>query len=206
MTHMFSRRLFLVAPGLMALATPALAQSPGAQTPPADVVERFHTTLLEVMRNAQNLGARGRYDRLTPVMSQAFDLAAMTRIATGSNWSSLPPDQQAALSQAFTRWSIATYAARFDGYSGETFTTLGTQSLPNGDVLVRTRLNRTDGDPVVLSYLLRGNPPRIVDVYLTGTISELASRRSEFSALIRDGGVPRVMQELETRTARLLAA
>jgi phospholipid transport system substrate-binding protein len=201
MTHMFSRRLLLVAPGLLALATPALAQ-----TAPADVVDRFHAALLEVMRNAQNLGPRGRYDRLMPVMSQAFDLAAMTRIASGSNWASLPPDQQAALSQAFTRWSIATYAARFDGYSGETFTTLGTQTLPNGDALVRTRLNRTDGDPVVLSYLLRGNPPRIVDVYLTGTISELASRRSEFSALIRDGGVPRVMQELETRTARLLAA
>lgn len=201
MTVMLSRRLLLVAPGLMALATPALAQ-----TSPTDVVERFHTALLEVMRNAQHLGPRGRYDRLTPVMSQAFDLGAMTRIATGANWAGLPPDQQQALSQAFTRWSIATYAARFDGYSGETFTTLGTQTLANGDTLVRTRLNRTDGEPVVLSYLLRGNPPRIVDVYLTGTISELASRRSEFSALIRDGGVPRVMQELETRTARLLAA
>lgn len=202
MSSMHSRRLFLAASGLMALATPAFAQ-----TAPADVVDRFHTALIEVMRNARNLGPRGRYDRLTPVMSQAFDLGAMTRIATGSNWASLPPDQQQALSQAFTRWSIATYAARFDGYSGETFTTLGTQALPNGDTLVRTRLNRTDGDPVVLSYLLRGNnPPRIVDVYLTGTISELASRRSEFSALIRDGGVPRVMQELETRTARLLAA
>ncbi len=200
MSRMLSRRLLLVAPGLMALATPALAQ-----TAPADVVERFHTALLEVMRNAHNLGPRGRYDRLTPVMSQAFDLAAMTRIAAGSNWTTLPPDQQTALSDAFTRWSIATYASRFDGYSGETFTTLGTQTLPNGDALVRTRLNRTDGDPVVLSYLLRGNPPRIVDVYLTGTISELASRRSEFSALIREGGVPRVMQELETRTARLLA-
>lgn len=206
MSIMQSRRLFLLAPGLLALATPALAQSSGAQAAPADVVERFHTALLGIMRDAQRLGARGRYERLMPVMSQAFDLAAMTRIATGSNWTSLPPDQQTALSEAFTRWSIATYASRFDGYSGETFTTIGTQSLANGDTLVRTRLNRTDGEPVVLSYLLRGTPPRIVDVYLTGTISELASRRSEFSALIREGGVPRVMHELETRTARLLAA
>lgn len=201
MTLMHSRRLFLGAAGLMALAPTAFAQ-----TAPAEVVERFHAALIEVMRNARNLGPRGRYDRLVPVMSQAFDLSAMTRIATGSNWAGLPPDQQQALSQAFTRWSIATYAARFDGYSGETFTTLGTQTLANGDTLVRTRLNRTDGEPVILSYLLRGTTPRIVDVYLTGTISELASRRSEFAALIRDGGVPRVMQELETRTARLLAA
>lgn len=201
MCGMQSRRFFLVAPALLALARPAFAQAA-----PAEVVERFHEALIGVMRDAQRLGARGRYDRLAPIMNQAFDLAAMTRIAAGSNWTNLPPDQQAALSQAFTRWSIATYASRFDGYSGETFTTLGTQTLPNGDTLVRTRLNRTDGDPVVLSYLLRGNPPRIVDIYLTGTISELASRRSEFAALIREGGMPRVMQELETRTARLLAA
>lgn len=201
MCGMHSRRFLLVAPALLALARPAFAQAV-----PAEVVERFHDALIGIMRDARRLGARGRYERLTPIMNQAFDLAAMTRIAAGSNWASLPPDQQAALSQAFTRWSIATYASRFDGYSGETFTTLGTQTLPNGDTLVRTRLNRPDGDPVVLSYLLRGNPPRIVDIYLTGTISELASRRSEFAALIREGGMPRVMQELETRTARLLAA
>lgn len=201
MSAMQSRRFLLVAPALLALARPALAQAA-----PAQVVERFHLALLDIMRDARRLGARGRYERLSPVMNQAFDLTAMTRIAAGSNWANLPPDQQRALSEAFTRWSIATYASRFDGYSGETFNTLGTQTLPNGDALVRTRLNRTDGDPVVLSYLLRGNPPRIVDVYLTGTISELASRRSEFAALIREGGVPRVMHELETRTARLLAA
>ena len=66
-------------------------------------------------------------------------------------------------------------------------------------------MNRTGGqEPVVLSYLLRGNPPRIVDIYLTGTISELASRRAEFTALIREGGAQRVIQELQGRAARLL--
>ncbi|WP_424813393.1 ABC transporter substrate-binding protein [Roseococcus sp. YIM B11640] len=197
---MHTRRFLLLAPGLLAFATPALAQGG-----PVQVVENFHNALLGIMRNASQLGPRGRYERLAPIMAQSFDLAAMTRIATGSNWTALPPAEQAALADAFTRWSIATYAARFDGYSGETFQTIGTQTLANGDTLVRTRLNRTDGEPVILSYLLRGAQPRIVDVYLTGTISELASRRSEFAALIREGGVPRVMQELESRTARLLA-
>jgi phospholipid transport system substrate-binding protein len=74
-------------------------------------------------------------------------------------------------------------------------------------VLVRTVLNRPGNEPVVLSYLVRamGGMPRIVDVYLTGTISELASRRSEFNALMRDGGAARVTQELQRRSAALLA-
>ena len=195
---MINRRILLLTPALLAL--PALAQSAASE-----VVERFHAALIGVMRDAQRLAVRGRYDRLAPIMSQSFDLAAMTRIAVGPPWTGLPPAEQAALTEAFTLWSIATYAARFDGFSGESFTTTGTQTQPNGDALVRTTLNRSGGqEPVLLSYLLRGNPPRIVDVYLTGTISELASRRAEFTALIREGGVDRVIRELQARIVRLM--
>ncbi|MEI6161541.1 MAG: ABC transporter substrate-binding protein [Roseococcus sp.] len=194
---MISRRILLLSPLL-----PMPAQAQGA---PSDVIERFHAALIAVMRDAQRLGVRGRYDRLAPIMAQSFDLAAMTRIAVGPPWTGFSSADQAALTEAFTRWSIATYASRFDGFSGESFTTTGTQTQANGDAVVRTTLNRTGGqEPVVLSYLLRGNPPRIVDIYLTGTISEMASRRAEFTALIREGGAQRVIQELQGRVARLL--
>ncbi len=194
---MIPRRILFLAP---MLPLPAFAQSAAAEA-----VERFHAALIDVMRDARRLGVRGRYDRLAPVMAQAFDLAAMTRIAVGPPWTGFSPTDQAALTEAFTRWSIATYAARFDGFSGESFTTTGTQVQPNGDALIRTTLNRTGGqEAVVLSYLLRGNPPRIVDIYLTGTISELASRRAEFTTLIREGGAERVTRELQARTTRLL--
>ncbi len=187
-----TRRSLLALP---LLATPALAQT--------QPIETFHAALLDIMRNAQRLGARGRFDRLAPVMGQVFDLPAMTRIAVGPPWTGFTPADQAALIEAFSRWSIATYAARFDGFAGETFVTQGVQPLPNGDQLVRTMLNRTGGQEAVqLSYLLRNG--RVVDVYLTGTISELASRRGEFAGLIREGGAARVIQELQTRTTRLL--
>ena len=188
-------------------ALPALALSLAAGTAraqnPAAVVEGFHNALLEIMRNAPRLGVRGRYDRLAPVMSQVFDLVTMTRIAIGPPWTGFTATDQAALSEAFSRWSIATYAARFDGFSGESFSTQGVQATTNGDQLVRTTLNRTGGqEPVVLSYLLRNG--RVVDVYLTGTISELASRRSEFAGLIREGGAPRLLAELQRRITALL--
>lgn len=188
---------------LAALLAPGLAR---AQSP-AEAIEAFHATLLEVMREARALGVRGRYDRLAPVMARVFDLPAMARIAVGPPWTGFSPAEQRALTEAFIRWSVATFANRFDGFSGERFETLGTQTLPNGDTLVRTRLVRTGGqEPVALSYLMRGNPPRVVDVYLTGTISELAARRAEFATLIREGGAARVTAELQSRTERLLGA
>lgn len=185
---------------------PALAPPAFAQSTPAAVVEAFHARLLEVMRNAASLGTRGREQRLRPAMEAAFNLPAMTRIAIGPAWPGLPAAEQQALVRAFSEWSIANYAKQFDGYGGESFSTLGESTLASGDRLVRTQLNRPDDTPVALSYLLRSGEGgwRIVDLYLAGTISELASRRAEFTALLREGGAARLLVDLRARTAALL--
>lgn len=201
MPHPPRRRLL----GLAAAAclAPRLAL---AQASPAQVVESFHATLIELMRNARQLGIRGRYERLQPAMAAAFDLPAMTRIAVGPAWSRMAPEQQSALAQAFSEWSVATYANRFNGFSGESFTTAGESTLQNGDRLVRTTLNRVNDSPVQLNYLMRNGAAgwRVVDVYLTGTISELASRRSEFATLLQQGGAERLLADLRRQTQELL--
>ena len=195
---------------VLALATllPARPAALGAQEGPGPtaVVEDFHDALLGVMREARALGVRGRYDRLRPAMARAYDLPAMARISVGPPWAQLSPAQRDALVTAFSDWSVATYANRFSGYSGETFRTLGEAAAPGGnDRLVRTQLNRTDGAaPVALTYLMRRGEAgwRIVDVYLTGTISEIASRRAEFTGLVREeGGADRLIAELRRRAA-----
>jgi phospholipid transport system substrate-binding protein len=188
---------------LLAALAPAVAH---AQAAPAAVIEGFNATLLDIMKNAQRLGIRGREQRLRGVMQQAFNLDAMTRISIGPAWTQIPPADQQALTQAFSDWSIATFAHRFDGYAGESFLTTGENTLQNGDRLVRTQLVRPREEPVALNYLMRdfGGAWRVVDVYLSGTVSELASRRAEFTTLLRDGGAPRLEAELRRRTAALL--
>ncbi|MBL6457505.1 ABC transporter substrate-binding protein [Belnapia sp. T6] len=183
-------------------ALPALLLLPALARAQAAPIERLHAALLDVMRNAGALGVRGREQRLRPVMEQVFNLPAMTRIAVGPAWTGFSPAEQEALVTAFSDWSIATYANRFDGYGGERFETLGESARPNGDQLVNTRIVRPNDAPVAINYLLREG--RIVDLYLTGTISELASRRAEFATILRDGGAARLVEELRRRTAGLL--
>ena len=198
---MTPRRPLFLATLLLGLPAPALAQAASTA-----VVEGFHARLLEVMRNAAALGVRGREQRLRPTMEAAFNLPAMTRIAIGPAWAGLSPAEQQALVRAFTDWSIANYAKQFNGFGGESFATLGENTLASGDRMVRTQLNRQDDTPVALNYLLRGSEGnwRIVDIYLAGTISELASRRAEFTALLREGTTERLLADLRTRTAALL--
>ena len=203
---MTSRRALLAALSLptLSLARRARAQAGGS---PAAAVERFHAALLDVMQNAQRLGPRGREARLRPVMEAVFNLPAMARIAVGPAWTQMSPAEQQALVVAFSDWAIANYAARFDDYGGQSFQINGESTLPNGDRLVRTQINRVRQEPVQVNYLLRdsgGGNWRVVDLYLAATISELASRRSEFTAILREGGPARLIAELRSRTARLL--
>jgi len=196
-----NRRTLLGATAALALALPARAQSA-----PAASIEALHAALLDIMKNADRLGVKGREQRIRPVLLRTFNLLAMARIACGRPWTDFTPAQQEAVAKAFSDWSIATYANRFDGFGGESFATDGESDLPNGDHMVRTHINRVNDSPVALNYLMRQSEGqfRVVDIYLTGTISELASRRAEFTALLRDGGAPRLLAELRGRTQRLL--
>ena len=199
----------MIMAGLVAVAgvTPGIAAPASSSADPSMVVNSLNGNLLAVMQNAQKLGYKGRYAALEPVVRQVFDLPYMTRIAVGSGWSTLSADQQAQLTEAFRKFITATYARRFDGYSGEKFITDGAK--PMGDsTLVATRLIKSDGEPVVLNYVTHQDDGQsgqwqVVDIYLTGTISEMATRRSEFASVFRRSGYDGLLQILQQKVAQI---
>jgi phospholipid transport system substrate-binding protein len=176
----------------------------GGSDPAAKRIRAFYDALLEVMKQAGRLGIDGRYQKLAPVIGATFDLAAMTRIAVGPDWSALSAAQQEELVASFTRMTIATYANRFDGYSGERFEVEPTTEERSTGRVVHTKLIPSSGEAVILNYLMRGSGEnwKIVDVYLTGTISELATRRAEFSSILRSGGAAALSESLRRQADR----
>jgi phospholipid transport system substrate-binding protein len=170
---------------------------------PGAVITGLDQSLLDVMQHAKQLGYNGRYAKLEPVVQQSFDIRYMTRIAVGPGWSTLSQDQQDQLANAFGKFITATYARRFDGYSGEKFETLGEKPIGPA-TLVQTRLVKSDGEPIALNYVIRQNDGRwqVVDVYLTGVISELAQRRSEFSDVFQRTGFDGLLSTLLRKVAQ----
>jgi len=57
--------------------------------------------------------------------------------------------------------------------------------------MVKSQIVKANGDPVKVDYLMRRNGEDwlISDIYLDGAISEVATHRSEFGAIIRTQGV-----------------
>lgn len=199
MRPIFARLMPLVV--ALALAAPANAQSDSPQS----TIRQLNDTLLQAMQNAEELGFDGRFDLLSPVLRDTFDFRTMTRYAVGpSNWSSLEEEQQRTLVDAFSRMSIATFAARFDSYSGQDFRVLGHQPAPRDTMLVRTQLTRPGGDPVRLDYVLRETAEgwKAIDVFLDRTVSELARLRSEYSGVFDREGYDGLLDAIEAGIER----
>ena len=97
-----------------------LGADPQAETADAkSVVEKLHTTLLDVMKRADALGYSGRYDTLAPVISASFDFDTIGQKLLGRYWAELNADQRKQFIETFEQLSTATYAARFDGFKNE---------------------------------------------------------------------------------------
>jgi phospholipid transport system substrate-binding protein len=73
---------------------------------------------------------------------------------------------------------------------------------------VHTKLLQSNGEAITLNYLMRDSAGtwKVVDVYLTGTISELATRRSEFAAILKSGGSSTLIETLRQKTEKLMHA
>lgn len=173
----------------------------------ADTVRSFYSELLQTMRDGPKLGAKGRYEKLEPVIRQTFDIPYMTRMTVGPAWANMSDEQKEKLTQAFGRYITAQYASNFDSFSGEILKVQGEQPSAFGRV-VQSQIVPPDGDPVAMNYLLRqdGDKWRIGDVYLGGTISELSIRRSEFSSILRRDGVDGLVSMLERKADAIVAS
>ncbi len=81
-----------------------------------------------------------------------------------------------------------------------------TGEQPNAaGTMVRSQIVKVNGDPVNVDYMMRrnGNSWLISDVYLDGAISEVATRRSEFGAILKNEGVDGLIAALNRKAAIL---
>jgi phospholipid transport system substrate-binding protein len=191
----------LFAVGVPSISTSDEEAAPAAAGEPSRVVDALHEQLIGVMKAADSLGYQGRYAQLEPVIDRLFDISFMAEKSVGRYWKTADEENRARLLSTFGRFTVANYAGRFNRYSNQFFETLDEEASIQGTMLVHTRLVESDGDFVQLDYRLRSvqGDWRIIDVYLNGTISELALRRSEYSSLIQREGFAALLSALDQR-------
>jgi phospholipid transport system substrate-binding protein len=174
---------------------------------PTQTIDSLHEKLLDVMKNAVELGYEGREAKLEPVIPEHYDVAFMAEKSVGRHWKSASESERERFLEAFQRFMVANYAGQFDGYSGQSFETRGEEPARMDTILVRSRLIDPGDEDVELNYRMRqvNGSWKIIDVYLDGTVSELALRRSEFSGIVKREDFDALIAAIDERIAKLAA-
>ena len=182
--------------GLAMLSCPVHA----APTSGGDTVQGLYEALLATMKNGRTLGQSGRFTQLEPVIRRSFDIASMARLSVGPSWVSLSDGQRQQVTESFARYISAIYADRFDSYAGQKLQVTGEQPAAAG-VMVKSQIIKANGEPVNIDYMMRRNGEAwvISDIYLDGAISEVATRRSEFAAILRNEGIDGLIAALNRK-------
>lgn len=171
----------------LAVSANAFAVDNGAAA--KQVVEKFQSELIQVMKDGKKLGYKGRYDKLFNSVSTSHDLTKMARVIVGKEWDKLSKEQQQKLVEMISRWSVAEYAHNFNDFGGEAFAFDSQEETPRGGVVIHSHLTIPDEKEVKFDYMLKENDGnwRIIDIIANG-VSNLALRRSEYTSILQNEG------------------
>jgi len=192
-------------------ATVPAADSQAAAEPTGEVAEaapeaigRLNAALIDIMQRADGLGYGGRFEVVAPVVSDLFDIPFMAAKSIGGYWRKLNGEERRRWVKTFEVYMVSNFADRFDGFSGESFEIVGEKPASRETLMVQTRLNRPGEDAVDLDYRMREEERgwKVVDIYSDGKISEVALRRSEYSAVLKRGGIEQLIAAVDAKTKK----
>lgn len=192
---MLLRNLFLMF--FLWVATQAqAADSSGAK----QVVDKFQTDLLNVMKNGKQLGYTGRYEKLYVAVANSHDLNKIARIVVGKEWEKLSETQQQKLVDVFSKFSVASYAHNFKDYTGEAFVFDSEEQTARGGIVIHTRLTIPDEKDVKFDYMLKeiGDAWRIINIIANG-VSDLALKQAEYTNILQREGFDALIAKINEK-------
>ena len=164
-------------------------------------IDQLYAVLVECLKNADALGLEGRRAKIAPAVASGYDVPFMSEKILGRHWRDLSEADRTRWTDAFGRLTVATYAERMTGYTGQSFDVLKIEPSQRGTAVVYTQVVTPSEPPIAINYRMRENGDgwRIIDVYLNGTVSELALRRSEYAAVLQRDGFDELVASIDEK-------
>jgi phospholipid transport system substrate-binding protein len=192
--------------GTAAAQAPAAAPSPTA-TPDA-LVRDLSNDVLNTIKADKELKS-GDVDRVQKLIDEKVlpyvDFEKMTQLAVGRGWRQATPEQRTALTREFRTLLVRTYSGALSQVSDHEVQLRPFRAQPNDtDVIVRTNVVASRGDPIQLDYRLEktGAGWKIYDINILG-VWLVENYKTQFASQINAGGVDGLVKTLADRNRQL---
>ncbi|MSP83167.1 MAG: ABC transporter substrate-binding protein [Alphaproteobacteria bacterium] len=195
---------------LALLAGLAIAPRRAAGQTAPDGAERHIETLAQqafVTLQRTDLTLDQRELEFRRILRDGFDLDFIARFVLGSHWKGASEEQRAEYLDLFAEFVLKTYAGRLGGYTGESFSIVGTRPTGTKDVIVATVISQPNGGTIDAEWRVRRQDSgyRIIDVAVAG-ISMVVNQRDEFASVVTNHGIDGLLQMLRARVGKVSIA
>ena len=197
---MFSRRVALILSTAALLFGAAAVRAADAQAPDA-LIKQVSTDVLDTIKADKSIQA-GDVNKVmalvdTKVMPYV-DFQRMTASAVGRYWRQATPEQQKRLQDEFKVLLVRTYSGALSQVKDQTVSLKPSRGSPDdNEVVIRTEVRGTRGDPVQLDYRLEKTPTgwKIYDVNVLG-VWLVENYRNSFAQEIGTKGIDGLISAL----------
>ena len=166
---------------------------------PKEVINNLHVGLKKVSEKKSNSIAD-----LINLVKNTYNAEKMIEKIIGDTWKKTNKKDKEEIVIIFQEYIARNYFKRFNKIKNPAFNYKESKKIGEKFVLVKTDLV-VDKEEVSINYLLLfdKNKWRIFDVLLAGSISEIATKKSEFSSFIRDGKITPLVNALKKKNSVL---
>ena len=197
---------------LFSLATSTLlipgVHAQPASTAPDALVRDLSTEVLNAIKADKALKT-GDADRVQKLVDEKVlpytDFQKMTQLSVGPGWRNASPEQRAALTREFRTLLVRTYSGALSQVSDHKVELRPFRAQPaDTDVIVRTQVVASRGDPIQLDYRLEKGDAgwKIYDINILG-VWLVENYKSQFSSQVNAGGVDGLIKTLAERNKQL---
>jgi phospholipid transport system substrate-binding protein len=203
--------LFAVAAALPLVYPSWTVRTAWGEVAPADAEAAVQSLAAQIWQSLgrADLANGARVDAIAVLLVNATDVELLSRLVLGRYWQRLDDEQKARYQTLFRDVVMRNFASRLNQYAKdahgpleERFNITSSAAAGKQDVLVRSTVRPTSGDPLAVDWRLRGSDggPVIIDVIIEG-VSLLVSQRAEFAAVIERSDMEGLLAELQARAS-----
>lgn len=151
-----------------------------------------------------NLPLEEQEERFKAIVTKYIAFKSIARWVLGRRgWKQATETQREQYLELYGNLMVATYAHRFQGYSGEALAVTGVRVIDSNQALVESMITRDGADkPLIINWRVRASDGqfRIIDIMVEG-LSMAQTQRSEFKAFMRrnDGDIEALLANLDER-------
>ena len=164
---------------------------------PLDSLDKLHYSLEKITKNNLNDSS---FKKLLNVTREIYDIEKMSKMIIGSKWSKITSKDKDKFINVFGEFIATNYIRRFSKLKELDFIHKETKVIGNNFILVKFDL-KVDEDLVYLDYLMYRNKNRwkVFDILLDGSISEIATKKSDFKKIIEEKGFEGLISDLKLK-------